>query len=125
MKFHTVPICLTYFSEKRHLWQQGKLGLSDSRMKYKVIYYFRIQNRYFTHGYDFYAPGEAVLYHLYSRAHRPTAHSDNAMSSIYQQHKEISLGIVHQMLSMALQNSEKEIGSSLAALNSQYFSLGA
>ena len=28
-------------------------------------------NRLWTHGFDFYAPGEAVLYHLWSRAHRP------------------------------------------------------
>lgn len=26
----------------------------------------------FTSGYDFYAPTECVIYHLYSRAHRPT-----------------------------------------------------
>jgi hypothetical protein len=28
--------------------------------------------RLYTHGYDFFAPGEAVVYHLYSRQHRKT-----------------------------------------------------
>ncbi len=28
--------------------------------------------RFFTHGYRFYAPSTSVLYHLYSRQHRPT-----------------------------------------------------
>jgi hypothetical protein len=32
--------------------------------------------RLFTSGYDFYAPPDAVIYHLWSRAHRPTQNAD-------------------------------------------------
>lgn len=84
--------------------------------------------RYFTHGYDFYAPGEAVLYHLYSRAHRPTIQSDTSSSSIHQEHKEMSLDIVRRMLcnDMAFDDSTRgTVGGGLAELNFKYFSLGS
>jgi hypothetical protein len=34
--------------------------------------------RLYTHGYDLFAPAETVLYHLYSRAHRPVFQTDRS-----------------------------------------------
>jgi hypothetical protein len=34
--------------------------------------------RLFTHGYSFFAPPEAVVYHLWTRTHRPTFYNDSA-----------------------------------------------
>lgn len=36
--------------------------------------------RLFTHGYVFYTPPEAVVYHLYSRSHRPVIQTDHSQA---------------------------------------------
>ena len=41
-------------------------------IKREFTYYYMLLHRYFTHGCDFWSPNEAVVYHLWSRDHRPT-----------------------------------------------------
>ncbi|RHY33721.1 hypothetical protein DYB32_001463 [Aphanomyces invadans] len=73
--------------ETQQLWRGEPYYLQiDSHMRYAqpaVMYdpslthlFFGEENvmaaRLWTHGYDFFAPTEAVVYHLWSRSHRPT-----------------------------------------------------
>jgi hypothetical protein len=60
------------------------------------IVYFWTLIRLFSHGYSFFSPGEAVVYHLYSRAHRTTFQS--AMSHVETELKKISLQVVLSLL---------------------------
>ena len=51
--------------------------------------------RLYTHGYDLYAPTESVVYHLWSRAHRPTT---TTVSSVNVQRRQWSQRVVAQQL---------------------------
>ena len=55
--------------------------------------------RLFTLGYSFYAPSEAVLYHLYSRAHRPTF--QEVQPADREQLKRQSQQMVRELLGMS------------------------
>ena len=46
------------------------------RKSYNCIYSIFLDIRFYTHGYDFYAPPEAVVYHLWTRSHRPAFFED-------------------------------------------------
>lgn len=74
--------------------------------------------RLFTHGYSFFAPGEAVLFHLYSRSHRPTIHAK--INEVERLQREQSLDVVRSFFS----DGEKP-NASLASLNRQFFGIGS
>jgi hypothetical protein len=62
--------------------------------------------RLFSHGYNFFSPGEAVVYHLYSRAYRTTFQS--TMSQLQLEQKKTSLQVVKSLLlSSSLQKADK------------------
>lgn len=63
---HIFPSC---FSEKKFPWLRGLL----TSLFLSLIFRSR---RIFTHGYDIFSPSESVVYHLWSRAHRPTSSED-------------------------------------------------
>jgi hypothetical protein len=73
------------------LWASG-FSFSDSSALHEVPYdpalpflFFgeevSMAARLFTHGYDFFSPPEAVVYHLWSRGHRPSYLSDAAAAA--------------------------------------------
>jgi [Skp1-protein]-hydroxyproline N-acetylglucosaminyltransferase len=64
--------------------------------------------RFFTHGYDMYAPPESVVYHLWSRNHRPptSSHkSDDQQSKVHEQKRE-----AQQRVQRQLDGDQSEVG---------------
>jgi [Skp1-protein]-hydroxyproline N-acetylglucosaminyltransferase len=56
--------------------------------------------RFYTHGYDLYSPSETVVFHLWSRSHRPTIQSSKSVISEKEkeERRKASLHIVRQQL---------------------------
>ncbi|CAB9522124.1 Glycosyltransferase (GlcNAc) [Seminavis robusta] len=69
--------------------------------------------RLYTHGYDLYAPVQSVCYHLWSRAHRPTATTQRTTTPWQQKRKQASLQAVRQQL------------TDTTSLDSRYLGLGS
>ena len=80
-------------------------------------------NRFYSHGYDFYAPGEAVVYHLYSRKHRATIQSRGPTAE-QKMMKEESMQIVRSFFQSISPDNQIEIPLTNAQINYQLFGLG-
>ena len=107
-----------------------------------IFVLFTVIDRLHTHGYNLFAPAETVLYHLYSRQHRPTFQELQQQPSssalcvtdpvVIEVQKRRSMRMVQHMLGLFVEVKERneennKIDVELAALqslNENYFGLG-